>query len=90
MSGQLAVHIGDGFVCQVHFDQRRPDPARIEGSVGTRPMVERNVAKGDQAAHEVRHWIEYGVRQHLGALTNPEHGTMSHVRSNGQAPVLRE
>ena len=90
MSGQLAVSIGDGMVCQVHFDQRRPDPARNKGSVGTRPMVGRNVAKLDQAAQDVRHLIEHGVRQHLGALTDPEHGTMSRVRSDGQVPVVRE
>ncbi len=53
-------------------------------------MVERNVAKLDQAAQDVRHLIEHGVRKHLGALTNPEHGTMSRVRADGQAPVLRQ
>ena len=53
-------------------------------------MVERNVAKLDQAAQDIQHLIEHGVRQHLGALTNPEHGTMSRVRSDGQAPVLRQ
>jgi hypothetical protein len=53
-------------------------------------MVERNVAKLDQAAQDVRHWIEHGVRKHLGALTNPEHGTMSRVRSDGPVPVLRQ
>ena len=90
MSGQLAVNIGDGMVCQVHFDQGRPDPARIEGSVVTRPMVERNVAKLEQAAQDVRLLSEHGVRKHLGALTNPEHGTMSRVRSDGQVPVLRQ
>jgi len=67
-------------VCQVHFDQRRRDPARNEGSVGARPTVERNVTKLEQAAQDVRHLIEYGVRKHLGALTNPELGTMSRVR----------
>jgi hypothetical protein len=77
-------------VCRVHFDQRRPDPARSEGSVVTRPMVERNVTKLDQAAQDVRHLIEHGVRQHLGALTNPEHGTMSRVRLDGQVPMLRQ
>ncbi len=55
-----------------------------------RPMVERNVAKGDQAAQDVRHLIEHGVRQHLGALTNPEPGTMSRVRSDGPATVVRQ
>ena len=53
-------------------------------------MVGRNVAKLDQAAQDVRHLIEHGVRQHLGALANPEHGTMSRVRSDGQVPVVRE
>ena len=53
-------------------------------------MVGRNVAKLDQAAQDVRHLIEHGVRQHLGALTKPEHGTMSRVRSDGQVPVLRQ
>ena len=53
-------------------------------------MVERNVTKLEQAAQDVRHWIEHGVRQHLGALTDPEHGTMSRVRSDGPVPVLRE
>ena len=90
MTGRLAVHIGDGIVCQVHFDQRRRDPARIEGSVGTRPILERNVATLEQAAHDVRHLIERSVRQHLGALANPEPGTMSHVRSDGPVPVVRQ
>ena len=90
MSGQLAVHIRDGIACQVHFGQRRPDPARIEGSVGTRPMVERNVAKLDEAAQDVWHLSEHGVRQHLGTLTYPELGTRSRVRSDGQVPVVRE
>ena len=53
-------------------------------------MVGRNVAKLDQAAQDVRHLIEHGVRQHLGALTYPELGTMSCVRSDGQIPVLRQ
>ncbi len=53
-------------------------------------MVERNVAKLDQAAQDVRLLIERSVRKHLGALTNPEPGTMSRVRSDGQAPVLRQ
>jgi hypothetical protein len=33
--------------------------------------------------------IERRLRQHLGALTNPEHGTMSRVRSDGHVRVLR-
>ena len=53
-------------------------------------MVGRNVAKVAEAAQGVRHLIEHGVRQHLGALTDPEHGTMSRVRSDGQTPVLRQ
>jgi hypothetical protein len=53
-------------------------------------MVERNVAKVDQAAQDVQHLIEHGARQHRGALTNPAHGTMSRVRSDGQVPVVRE
>ena len=44
-----------------------PDPARNEGSVLTRPMVERNVAKLDLAAQDVRHLIEDGVRKHWRA-----------------------
>jgi hypothetical protein len=53
-------------------------------------MVERNVAKVAQAAQDVRHLSEHGVRQHFGALTNPEHRAMSRVRSDGQAPGLRQ
>ena len=67
-----------------------PTPATNEGSVVTRRMVERNVAKVDQAAQDVRHLSDHGVRQHLGALTNPEPGTMSRVRSDGPVPVLRQ
>ncbi len=52
-------------------------------------MVERNVAKLDQAGQDARHLIE-GVRQHLGALTYPELGTMSRVRSDGLVPVVRQ
>ena len=67
-----------------------PTPARNEGRVVTRRMVERNVAKVDQAAQDVRHLSDHGVRQHLGALANPEHGTMSRVRPDGQVTVLRQ
>ena len=55
-----------------------------------RPTVERNVAKLAEAAQDVRHLSDHGVRQHLGALTNPEPGTMSRVRSDGQVPVVRQ
>ena len=55
-----------------------------------RPTVERNVAKLAEAAQDVRHLSDHGVRQHLGALTNPEPGTMSRVRSDGPVPVLRQ